>query len=92
MRLAILRQQADAETDGGARTLQAGLPAMQLEGDGARRVGANDGAKQLGAARPGKAANPQNLALVDVKVDVGQHAAPRQAAHRQGDAAKAPSA
>ena len=66
----------------------AGRAAAQPIGRSARRVGADDGAQQLRAPRPGQAADAEDLALADVEVDAVQHARPDEAARPQRDFAR----
>ena len=80
MRLAVLRQQADAEPDGGARAGEPGFAPMQRKAFGARGIGADDGAEQLRPPRSGEAADAQNLALAHVEIDAVEHAGAGEAA------------
>ena len=66
--LAVLRHQADAVRDGVARRARCatGWPSIRTRPE-SKRIGAEDGARDLGAARADQAGDAEDLALADLE-------------------------
>ena len=71
--LAVLRHQADAERDRVGRRCRRDRLAVERDRAGGDAVGAEDGARKLGAAGADEAGDAEDLAGLEIEVDAFEH-------------------